>query len=134
MLLRSRDDLQQQLGGCLPSKQFTGEDQWFSKEKLYKVRRRKCADNDGGADEDGGGGGEFSKGAAWSSVEFSRCLRVGSFYSLSGADLTSWAPLGTWALESIGWTLDSRVGLTTPRSSTKTYIIRPSAQQQVCAH
>ena len=38
MLLRSRDDLQQQLGGCLPSKQFTGEDQWFSKEKLYKVR------------------------------------------------------------------------------------------------
>ena len=37
-LIRSRDDLQQQLGGCLPSKQFTGEDQWFSKEKLYKVR------------------------------------------------------------------------------------------------
>ena len=96
-----------------------------------------------GADEDAGsgvdedadaGGGEFSKEAAWSSVEFSRCLRVGSFYSLSGADLTSWAPLGTWALESIGWTLDSRVGLTTPRSSTITYIIRPSAQQQVCAH
>ena len=37
--IRSRDDLQQQLGGCLPSKQFTGEDQWFSKEKLYKVRK-----------------------------------------------------------------------------------------------
>merc|ERR1712223_888110 len=36
IISRSRDDLQQQLGGCLPSKQFTGEDQWFSKEKLYK--------------------------------------------------------------------------------------------------
>ena len=41
---RSRDDLQQQLGGCLPSKQFTGEDQWFSKEKLYKVGMGKSAD------------------------------------------------------------------------------------------
>ena len=52
-----------------------------------------------GADEDAGsgvdedadaGGGEFSKEAAWSSVEFSRGLGVGSFYSLSGVDLAIW--------------------------------------------
>ena len=40
-------------------------------------------------DGDGDGGGEFSKWVAWSSVEFSRGFRVGSFYSLSGAELTT---------------------------------------------
>ena len=35
IISRSRDDLQHHLG--ITSKNFTGEDQWFSKEKLYKV-------------------------------------------------------------------------------------------------
>ena len=62
------------------------------------------ADEDGGGDanEDGGysgdgGGAEFSKGTAWSGVEFSRGLKVGSFYSLSRAELTTWAV--EWVLE-----------------------------------
>ena len=66
-------------------------------------------DGDGGANEDGGdsgdgGGAEFSKGTAWSGVEFSRGLKVGSFYSLSRAELADH--------------LGSRVGLRTTRSST----------------
>ena len=36
IISRSRDDLQHHLG--VNNKNFTGEDQWFSKEKLYKVR------------------------------------------------------------------------------------------------
>ena len=94
MLVRSRDDLQQQLGGCLPSKQFTGEDQWFSKEKLYKVGMKRYYDDDDGDSDDSTnhdddhdrGDGEFSKGAPWSSVEFSEGFRGGSFYSLSRSD------------------------------------------------
>ena len=39
IISRSRDDLQHHLG--VSNKNFTGEDQWFSKEKLYKVRRLK---------------------------------------------------------------------------------------------
>ena len=35
IISRSRDDLQHHLG--VNNKNFTGEDQWFSKEKLYKV-------------------------------------------------------------------------------------------------
>ena len=35
IISRSRDDLQHHLG--VSNKNFTGEDQWFSKEKLYKV-------------------------------------------------------------------------------------------------
>ena len=35
IISRSRDDLQYHLG--VSNKNFTGEDQWFSKEKLYKV-------------------------------------------------------------------------------------------------
>ena len=36
IISRSRDDLQHHLG--MSNKNFTGEDQWFSKEKLYKVK------------------------------------------------------------------------------------------------
>ena len=41
IISRSRDDLQHHLG--VNNKNFTGEDQWFSKEKLYKVKQRFSA-------------------------------------------------------------------------------------------
>ena len=40
IISRSRDDLQHHLG--VNNKNFTGEDQWFSKEKLYKVTSIFC--------------------------------------------------------------------------------------------
>ena len=40
IISRSRDDLQHHLG--VSNKNFTGEDQWFSKEKLYKVTSIFC--------------------------------------------------------------------------------------------
>ena len=41
IISRSRDDLQHHLG--VNNKNFTGEDQWFSKEKLYKVCCDLCS-------------------------------------------------------------------------------------------